>query len=73
MKIVLLVAALGGLLAVAVVAAVRLWIGLGDVEINANGMVAMAIGAILTLALGIGLMGLVFYSSRSGHDDQTGR
>ena len=31
--------------------------------------VAVALGIVLTLALGIGLMALVFYSSRQGYDD----
>jgi hypothetical protein len=33
-----------------------------------RGYVAMAFGIVATLALGIGLMSLVFYSNRKGHD-----
>ena len=33
----------------------------------------MGFGVIVTLALGIGLMALVFISSRRGYDDQIGR
>jgi hypothetical protein len=33
----------------------------------------MVLGVGLSLALGIGLMALVFYSNRSGHDDEVGR
>jgi hypothetical protein len=42
----------------------------GDVgqEMTSGGYVAMAFGIVLTLALGVGLMALVFYSSRKGHD-----
>ncbi len=29
----------------------------------------MALGVVLSLAVGFGLMGLVFYSSRSGYDE----
>ncbi len=32
-------------------------------------LIAFSVGAIMTSALGIGLMALIFYSSRSGHDD----
>ncbi len=42
----------------------------GDVgqEMTSAGYVAMAFGIVVTLALGVGLMALVFYSSRKGHD-----
>ncbi|MCW5737397.1 MAG: hypothetical protein KIS73_24950 [Enhydrobacter sp.] len=42
----------------------------GDVgqEMTRAGYVAMAFGIVATLALGTGLMALVFYSSRKGHD-----
>jgi hypothetical protein len=36
----------------------------------ASGYVAMALGVLFSLVVGIGLMGLVFYSSRHGYDDQ---
>jgi hypothetical protein len=55
-------------LAVAVVVA-SLWIGIGDSEISPAGWIAMGCGVIITLALGIGLMALVFISSRRGYDD----
>ena len=31
--------------------------------------IAMTLGVVFSLLVGIGLMALVFYSSRSGHDD----
>ncbi len=37
-------------------------------SMTAAGYTAMTIGIIATLALGVGLMALIFYSSRSGHD-----
>jgi hypothetical protein len=50
-----------------VIAAV--WTGIGDSEISGAGWLAMALGVIATLALGIGLMALVFISNRRGYDD----
>jgi ABC-type multidrug transport system permease subunit len=46
-----------------------LWTGIGNSEISTAGWLAMALGVIATLALGIGLMALVFISSRRGYDD----
>jgi hypothetical protein len=37
-------------------------------SMSTTGYVAMTLGVIATLALGIGLMSLVFYSNRKGHD-----
>jgi hypothetical protein len=37
-------------------------------EMSTAGYVAMVLGIIVTLALGTGLMALVFYSNREGHD-----
>ena len=45
------------------------WAGIGDSEISGAGWLAMGLGVILTLALGIGLMALVFISSRRGYDE----
>jgi ABC-type multidrug transport system permease subunit len=52
-----------------IVTAAGLWTGIGDSEISPAGWVAMILGAVATLALGVGLMGLVFYSSRRGYDE----
>jgi len=60
------------LVAVAVVIA-EFWSGLGDSEISLAGWAAMGFGILVTLALGIGLMSLVFFSSRSGYDETTRR
>jgi len=48
------------------------WSGLGDSGISAAGWVALVLGIVITLALGIGLMALVFISSRRGFDDADG-
>lgn len=45
------------------------WAGIGDSEISGAGWLAMGLGVIVTLALGIGLMALVFISSRRGYDE----
>ena len=37
----------------------------------ASGYVAMALGVIFSLVVGIGLMALVFYSHRHGYDEQS--
>jgi hypothetical protein len=44
------------------------WTGLGDSGISAAGWVALVLGIVITLALGVGLMALVFISSRHGYD-----
>jgi membrane protein DedA with SNARE-associated domain len=40
-----------------------------DADVPTSGYVAMAIGVIVSLAVGFGLMALVFYSSRKGYDE----
>jgi hypothetical protein len=68
----------GNSVAVAIAVAVVLVIGLvvaaslagmGDWSISPAGWVAMGFGVIVTLALGVGLMVLVFISSRCGYDE----
>ena len=73
MKTFILVASLGALLIVSLAVALFLWFDLGEVDIGLHGMLAMGLGIVLTLALGIGLMALVFYSSRQGYDDRMER
>lgn len=48
------------------------WNQIGPVDIPLSGMIALALGVLLSLAVGCGLMALVFYSNRSGHDDEAG-
>ena len=66
------IAALFVLLAVATVVAAAMWLQAGDVEMSIHGIIALVAGVVVALALGVGLMALVFYSSRHGHDDQAG-
>jgi hypothetical protein len=56
-------------LAISVVV-VTFWTSLGNSDISAAGWVAMGFGITFTLALGIGLMALVFISSRQGYDER---
>ena len=73
MKTILLVIVLGGLLTGSLIWAVSYWTAFGEVQFGAHGFAALTLGVILSLALGIGLMFLVFYSSRRGHDDEAGK
>jgi dipeptide/tripeptide permease len=63
--------AAAAVLAVAVVIA-ELWSSLGTSEISDAGAVAMGLGIVVALALGVGLMSLVFLSSRRGYDEAVG-
>jgi hypothetical protein len=69
---VLLAGVLGALLLATIVLSLWVWDQLGDTEMGTQGYVALAIGAVATLAIGGALMGLVFYSSRHGYDDRAG-
>ena len=40
-----------------------------DSSVPLSGYVAMAIGVIFSLVVGVGLMALIFYSSRKGYDE----
>jgi uncharacterized Tic20 family protein len=57
--------------AVAVVIGI-FWRQLGASEISTVGWLALVFGVILTFALGVGLMALMFISSRRGYDDPGG-
>lgn len=48
--------------------AVHAWNALSGVGISTAGWIFMGLGVVFTLLVGGGLMALVFYSSRSGHD-----
>jgi cytochrome c oxidase assembly factor CtaG len=40
-----------------------------EADVPTSGYVAMVLGVIVSLAVGFGLMALVFYSSRKGYDE----
>jgi hypothetical protein len=65
------IAAGGALLLVTVVIVIAVvnWSGIGDAGIDLNGWIALGLGVVATLALGIGLMSLVFISNRRGYDE----
>ncbi len=60
-------AAIAAVAAVAVVIAL-FWNRLGASQISLAGWLAMIFGIVITLALGIGLMALMFISNRRGYD-----
>jgi hypothetical protein len=53
----------------AVVWATMAWTSAEEVEMSIHGWIALALGTIFSLLIGCGLMILMFYSSRSGHDE----
>jgi hypothetical protein len=73
MRSALAVTVLVGLLALSAGVALWAWRELGEVEMSAHGLAALALGALLTFALGAGLMALVFFSNRRGYDERAHR
>ena len=59
---------LAALLAAAVWFALYSWTAIEGPPIPTEGYVAMWLGIVFSLVVGIGLMALVFYSSRHGYD-----
>lgn len=51
-------------------AALALLIGFGDLGLGVHGAIALALGVLVTMAIAMGLMGLMFLSSRSGRDEE---
>jgi hypothetical protein len=58
------------IVAAAVIESAGTWQALGASEISLAGWLAMGLGILFTVALGGGLMALVFFSNRGGYDDQ---
>ena len=58
------------ILLIAIVSSLKLWINMDFINISTNGIVAISICIIVSLLLGFGLMGLAFFSSRFGFDEQ---
>jgi len=67
MKVFLLVLVLGGLLAVVMFGVLTSW---DASEMSIHGWIALALGTFVSLAVGGGLMALVFHSARKGYDDR---
>lgn len=59
-----------GMLAATAGVGFYLWTSLEGVEMTGHGWAAMVLGIVFSLALGVGLMALVFISSRRGYDDE---
>ena len=62
------IAALLAMLAWACSYAVESWNALSGVEMSAGGWMFLVLGSVVTILVGAGLMGLVFYSSRKNFD-----
>jgi hypothetical protein len=63
----IIVAALLGILAIVIWYGVNVWARTPSMP--AYGYVAMGLGAIVAVAIGVGLMALMFHSHRRGYDD----
>jgi len=69
------VALIGILLAILIAAvwfAARTWTSVEGPPMPVTGYVAMTLGVLFSLVVGIGLMALLFYSARHGYDEQAG-
>ncbi len=64
----LALAVLLGFLAASIWFAVHVWGGIGIVHMSAFGWFALIAGSLITIAVGGGLMALIFYSSRNDYD-----
>jgi hypothetical protein len=73
MRPLLTIAVLLGLLGASAGVAYWAWQEIGEVEMSRHGLVALVLGAVATVALGAGLMALVFFSNRRGYDDEAYR
>ena len=67
MKPFLLTLVLGGLLAVVMFGVLTGW---DSSAMSIHGWIALTLGTLLSLAVGGGLMALVFHSARRGYDDR---
>jgi hypothetical protein len=63
----IIIAILLGLLAATVWYGVNVWAATSSMP--THGYVAMGLGAVVAIAIGVGLMALMFYSNRTGYDD----
>jgi hypothetical protein len=67
MKVFLLTLSLGGILAAVMFGVLTDW---DASAMSVHGWIALTLGTVLSLALGGGLMALVFHSARKGYDDR---
>jgi hypothetical protein len=66
---ILVLAALVVILIVTAVWAISVWTAAGDTVMSKHGWIALGLGTFFSLLIGCGLMALMFFSSRSGHDE----
>jgi hypothetical protein len=64
-----LLGALGAILILTIVWATSVWTSSNEVPMSKHGWIALGLGTFFSLVIGCGLMALMFFSSRSGHDD----
>ena len=57
-----------GLFGVSLWYAIRVWTSMAGVQMSGWGWLFLVLGVVVTIGLGAGLMGLVFYSSRHDYD-----
>ena len=67
MKVFLLTMSLGGILALVMFGMLTNW---DASAMSIHGWIALILGTFLSLAVGGGLMALVFFSARKGYDDR---
>lgn len=65
----ILLGALTAILILTVVWATTVWTSSNEVPMSNHGWIALALGTFFSLVIGCGLMALMFFSSRSGHDE----
>ncbi len=65
---ILAAAILAGLSILAVTFLVQAWWHI-DAKMSIHGWIALTLGVVVTMAVGVGLMALVFFSARRGWDD----
>ena len=70
MKTALVIFALLALLGVTIGWAIWGWQQTAGTAMGFHGWLAMILGIVFTVIVGCGLMGLMFYSSRYGYDDE---
>ena len=64
-----LLAVLTAILLMTMVWAAYVWTSSNDVPMSQHGWIALGLGTLFSLVIGCGLMALMFFSSRSGHDE----
>jgi hypothetical protein len=70
---IVLIAALLALLGGSIWFAAQGWMSLEGTPMPASGYIAMTLGIVFSLVVGVGLMMLVFYSHRRGYDEPARR